>query len=223
MLRLVKLVLRFGLLSVLGFSCINNDILNISDSVEIRSSYSVPVGPVEFNINSYLESLDTVTYPWPDTLSFNDVLYPNIATAVNYTSIYPFVFNLVSDPEVKVKTLEFIVIITNGYPTAISAQVCFLANGSLVPVDSVFAGGPLIVQPALLDSEGVVTEPSEVIVTVAMPAGFIPLMPDIAGIMVKCRVETTRPDMAVVKFYDEYDVKIHIATRIGLQYNTGDL
>ena len=215
----------FFLLVLSGWvsSCIDGDILNISDSLEIKSSYSIPIGPVEFDINDYLESLDTVLFPWPDTLSFNDVLYPNIATAVIYTSVNPLTFNFVSEPEVKVKSVEFVVIISNGYPTAVSVQLYFLEGTASAPVDSIFAGGPLTLPPATLDAEGVVTEPRTVVVTVPMPDMFVTRMSDIVGMMVKSRVETERPDIGIVKFYTSYGVKIHVATRIGIQYNTGDL
>ena len=220
--RLFKFFLVTALAG-LAFSCIDSDILNISDSLEIKSSYSIPVGPVEFNINGYFESLDTVMFPWPDTISYNGVLYPNVATAVVYTSVNPFTFDFVSEPEVKVKSIEFILIISNGYPTAVSAQVYFLANGAQAPVDSILAAGPLHVEPAPLDAEGVVTEPHTVVVTVPMPTGFIQGMQEISGIVVKSRVETERSDIAIVKFYDTYGVKIHVAARIAIQYNTGDL
>jgi hypothetical protein len=201
----------------------DGDILNISDSLEIKSSYSIPIGPVEFDMNEYLESLDTAMFPWPDTLSFNDILYPNIATAVIYTSVNPLSFNFVSEPEVKVKSVEFVVIISNGYPTAVSVQLYFLEGTASAPVDSIFTAGPLTVQPATMDAEGVVNEPRTVVVTVPMPDTFVTRMPDIAGIMVKGRIETKRPDIGIVKFYTAYGVKIHVATRIGIQYNTGDL
>jgi hypothetical protein len=210
------------ILLLFAVSCIDPDVLNVSDSLEIQSSYSLPIGPLDYDINTYFESLDTVTLPWPDTVSYNDVLYPSYAGAVDITTRNPFIFNIVEDPSAKVKSVELIVIAANGYPTQATVQVYFLAGTPEVPVDSVFSDGPRTLQPAGLNSEGIVADPFTALYNISMSQGFIQNMSVITGVMVKSRIETTRSDIKVVKFYDEYKIDLHLASRIELQFNTGD-
>jgi len=204
-------------------SCIDRDILNISDSLELHSSYSLPFGAFDYSINNYLESLDKVTYPWPDSLFYNDILYPTFASSVAFTSIDTFVLSLVKDPLDMIRSIEFLILVDNGYPTEISAQVYFLSGGSPVPVDSVFKSGPCMVPPAEVSGDGLVTRPTMVLFSVVMTSDFLQKFPDISYLMIRGRVNTTRPDVQWVKFYTDYQVGLHIGSRIELLYNTGDL
>lgn len=212
-----------SLLLLLLQSCIDRDILNISDSLEMHSSYSVPVGSSGHNINTYLESLDQVSYPWPDSLYYNDILYPSYVSSVAFATIDTFVLNLVKDPLDMVRSIEFLILVDNGYPTEISAQVYFLSSGSSEPVDSVFKNGPCVVPPAEINDEGHVSRHNTVLFSVFMTSEFIQKFPDIHYIMIRGRVNTTRPDVQWVKFYTGYQVGLHIGSRIELVYNTDDL
>jgi|WetSurMetagenome_2_1015567.scaffolds.fasta_scaffold86218_2 hypothetical protein len=204
-------------------SCIDRDILNVSDSLEIHSSYSLPVGAFTYNINGYLSSLDTVTYPWPDSLVYNDVLYPSFQSAVGFASSDTFSFSLVRDPSGKVKSVEIVILVQNGYPTTAGFQVYFLSGTSSLSIDSVFTGGPAKVLPADINGAGLVTGPSTSLFNVALPAEFMSHLNSISGIKVKGWVNTTRPDIQWVKFYSDYNIYIHIGSRIELQFNTSEL
>lgn len=208
---------------ILMVSCIDRDILNISDSLEIHSSYSLPIGAFDYNINNYLESLDTVTVPWPDSLYYNDVLYPSFSPSVPFTSVDSFSFNLLDDLSGKVRSVEFVILVSNGYPTEVSAQVYFLSSGSPVLVDSVFKSGPCVVPPAEVNDEGLVTRPYTGMFSIVMPPEFLQSLPGVSWIMISGRVNTTKPDVHWVKFFSDYRIDLHIGTRIELLYNTGDL
>ena len=43
-------------------SCIDENITNISDSLELNQSYSLPVGDVSYTINDYFATLDTLQF-----------------------------------------------------------------------------------------------------------------------------------------------------------------
>ena len=212
-----------AILIILIISCIDRDILNISDSLEIHSSYSVPVGAFKYDINNYLESLDTVTLPWPDSLVYNDILFPTFSSSVSFTSTDTISFNLIKDPLAMIRSIEFLILVDNGYPTEISAQIYFLSAGSALPVDSVFKSGPCVVPPAEVNDEGKVTRPFTSLFNVFMTDEFLQKLPEISWIMIRGRVNTTKPDVRWVKFYSDYQIDLHIGSRIELLYNTGDL
>ncbi len=219
----MKNALSFILTVILVASCIDRDILNISDSLQLHSSYSMPIGPFDYDINNYLGSLDTATFPWPDSLYYNDVLYPNPLPAVNFTSKDTFAFNMIPESAGKVRSIEFVIPVSNGYPTEVVAQVYFLANGSPVPVDSVFQDGPVVVPAAEVDDEGVVVHPYMKIYTIGMPPEFVQKLDQFNWITVSGWVDTGWQCDHKIKFYTGYQVDLHIGLRIELLYNMGDL
>jgi hypothetical protein len=209
------------ILLLAAVSCIDKDILNISDSVEINSRYSVPIGTYDANINSYLGSLDASGPSSGDSLYYSDVLYPINEAYIDFSLSDSLNFNLIQDPAGKVKSVEFIIIVTNGYPTPAVVQVYFISDSSAV--DSAFVSGPRVINPAILNSQGIVKNPSTSMLTVSMPSDFTDKLSSVRGVIVKGRIYLTRPDIRWVKFYPEYMFNIHIGARIELLYNTSDL
>ncbi len=98
------------MLLLMAVSCIDKDILNISDSVEINSRYSVPIGTYDTDINNYLESLDTLGPSSGDSLYYEGVLYPINESYVDFSFSDSLNFNLIKDPSGKVKSVEFIIL-----------------------------------------------------------------------------------------------------------------
>ncbi len=209
------------MLLLMAVSCINRDILNISDSVEINSRYSVPIGTYDADINNYLESLDTLGPSSGDSLYYEGVLYPIDVPYVDFSFSDSLNFNLIKDPEGKVKSVEFIILLSNGYPTPAMVQVYFMSDSATL--DSAFISGPRVIKPAALNSDGIVTDPSTSMLTVSMPADFNGNLSSVRSVMVKGRIYLTRPDIQWVKFLHEYKFNLHIGARIELLYNTSDL
>lgn len=208
-------------LLLLAVSCIDKDILNISDSVEINSRYSVPVGSYDADINDYLESLDVSGPSSGDSLYYEGILYPINEPYVDIFYSDSLNFNLIEDPSGKVKSVEFVVLITNGYPVSAVVQVYFMSGS--VKVDSAFINGPRVINPALVNSEGLVTEPFTTLLTIAMPEDFNDKLSTIRGIRVESRIYLTRPDIRFVKFFQQYKLNLHIGARVEMLFNTGEL
>jgi hypothetical protein len=208
------------LLTITG--CIDENILRVSEDVEITPSYSLPLGPLAYDINDYLEGLDTVNFPWPDSLYYNDTLYPSYRSYLTRFDINLYNFNSLSNNFDRVENVMFRLIVSNGYPTRTITQVYF-ADGNRTFVDSAFSGGPYVLQPAAIDAEGIVTAPYEEIVDVTMSPYFVQNMGNIRHIIVETTIYTTRPDIPQVKFYTSYAYRINIAVRVQLRLNTGEL
>jgi hypothetical protein len=217
----IRISAAAGMLLLMTASCIDKDLMNISDSMNINSRYSLPIGTYTTNINPYLESLDTLGPSSGDSLYYEDVLYPVNESYIDFTLSDTLTFNLIKDPTGKVKSVEFVILVTNGYPTPALAQVYFMAGSSAI--DSAFISGPRVIYPAPLNSEGYVSEPFTTLLTISMPEDFNDKLSSIDGIMVKERIYLTRPDIRWVKFLAEYQFSIHIGARIELFYNTNDL
>jgi hypothetical protein len=209
------------LMLLTAVSCIDKDIMNISDSLEINSRYSVPIGNYDTDINNYLESLDTLGPSSGDSLYYEDVLYPINESYVNFTLTDSLNFNLIKDPEGKVKSVEFVILVANGYPTPAVVQVYFVSDSATL--DSAFISGPRVINPGILNSQGIVTDPSTSMLTISMPADFNSKISSVRGVMVKGRIYLTRPDIRLVKFLHEYKFNLHIGARIELLFNTSDL
>jgi hypothetical protein len=209
------------MLLLIAVSCVNKDILNISDSLEINSRYSVPVGTYDTDINNYLGSLDTLGPSSGDSLYYEGILYPVDQSYVDFTISDSLNFNLIKDPSGKVKSVEFIVLLNNGYPTPALVQVYFMSGSAIL--DSAFISGPRLINPAFLNSEGIVSDPSTTMLTVSMPADFNDKLSTVRGVMVKGRIYLARPDIQWVKFFHEYKFNLHIGARIELLFNTSDL
>lgn len=209
------------ILLLLAVSCIDKDIMNISDSLEINSRYSVPIGTYNTDINKYLESLDTTGPSSGDSLYYEGILYPINESYVDFAFTDSLLFNLIKGPEGKVRSVEFVILLTNGYPTPAVVQVYFFAGS--VTIDSAFISGPRVISPGVLNSEGIVSDPSTTMLTIAMPEDFNGKFWTITGILVKGRVYLTRPDIQCVKFLEQYKLNLHIGVRIELLFNTNEL
>ena len=130
-------------------------------------------------------------------------------------------FNLIKDPSGKVKSVEFVILIANGYPTPAVVQVYFMSGSAAI--DSAFISGPRVINAATLNSDGIVTDPSTSLLTVSMPSDFNDKLASIQAVTVKGRVYLTRPDIRWVKFFHEYQFNLHIGARIELLFNTNTL
>jgi hypothetical protein len=212
----------FVLVIMMMTGCIDENILKVSKDIEITPSYSLPLGPLEYDINEYLESLDSVSFPCPDSLFYNDTLYPNPRPYLTRNDMNYFDFNSLTTEIDRIENFMFHLILSNGYPTNTITQVYF-ADENQVPVDSAFADGPHLLQPATIDADGVVTAPYEEIVDIPMSPYFIQNMGNIRYINIQSIIYTTRPDILQVKFYTFYAYRVNIAIRIQLRLNTGEL
>jgi hypothetical protein len=212
----------FFLALLMMAGCIDENIFKVSKDIEITPSYSLPLGPLSYNINDYLESLDTVSFPFPDSLFYNDTLYPNPSPYLAQSGSNFFDFNSLTTDISRVENVMFRLIVSNGYPTNAITQVYF-ADENQVPLDSAFADGPYPLEPAAIDADGIVTAPYEEIVDVTMSPYFVQNMGNIRYIIIQSVIYTTRPDIRQVKFYTSYAYRVNIAVRIQLRLNTGEL
>jgi hypothetical protein len=165
--------------------------------------------------------LDTVHIPWPDSVAYNDTIYPNVKHIVDTTDLKDFVFAAHGGGSDKLRSVTFRLIIQNGYPTEARAQVYF-TNGQTL-VDSLFEDGMEIIPPASIDHDGIVTNPSITMKDIYASQAILDNMGYYTNVEIYGSVLTTRPDIRIVKFYPEYELRIHIGVRVEIEYNFNDL
>lgn len=237
--RLIIWFILIFLIESLFISCIDRNITNISESLEINSSYSLPIGDVSYDINDYFELLkdlgldtiqpdtlqiDTIQSQYGDSLGlveYNDTLYENIRYVVDTLIYNQFDFGSLGNDLDKIKAVTFVSIINNDFPTETRLQVYF-ADGSLAIIDSLFSSGPYLFTPPELDNDGIPVDRPLDIVNTPVSEYVIENLAEIRYIIVNGYVKTLRPDINISKFYSYYILSIHIAVRIELEFNTSE-
>jgi hypothetical protein len=225
------------IINILFISCIDENITNISESVEINSSYSLPIGDVLYSINDYFELLDSLGLDtlqldtlqldslralYPGYVGYEDTVYVNIKYAVDTLLRKQFDFSSLGNDLDKIKAITFVLIIDNEFPTETHAQV-YLADESMTFIDSIFSGGPLVILRPDLDNNGIPIDKSPDIRYYPVSESIIENLAIINNIMIYGYVETLRSDVDISKFYSDYELYIHIGVRVELEYNTADL
>lgn len=202
-------------------ACFEDNITSVSDSILINSSLSLPMGEVVYQINDYFEALDSVQVPWPDSVAYNDTVYPNVLHVIEKIDLKQFEFAAHGGSSDALKSVTFRLIIQNGYPTEARAQIYFTFNQSVA--DSMFENGPEIIPPAPIDQDGIVINPSIIQKDFYASQNTVDYIGYYTNIEIHGAIRTTRPDVSIVKFYPEYEFRIHIGVRIELEYNFNDL
>jgi hypothetical protein len=233
------LFLPVVIINILLISCIDENINNISESLEINSSYSIPIGNVTYSINEYFEmldfyGLDTIQTDTLQTdtiqalpgdsiglVEYEDTLYTNVRYTVDTLIYTSFDFSSLGDDLSKIRAITFVSIIKNDFPTETKVQVYF-AGESMDIIDSLFSDGPYSLPPPDLDNEGIpVDHPSDIVIT-PVSEYLIENLASIRHIIMYGYVRTLRPDIDISKFYSYYLLSIHIAARIELEFNTSE-
>lgn len=218
---MIRGIYVFVLIFCLFTGCYKEKITTISDSVQINSSYSLPIGEIKFQVNEYFEGLDTAHYFTLDSVAYNDTIYPNIHQVINKTNIETFdIASLIGNTN-NIRSLTFRLIIINGYPTKCKIQTYLTSFPDIT--DSLFENGAETVPPASVNQEGMVIEPSITVKDIPASPLMLENLPDYTSINVRGEVSTTRQDIRIVRFFPYYELRIHIAVRIEIEYNINEL
>jgi hypothetical protein len=229
----LKIMLRLVAISIIILnSCIDENITNISDSLDINSCYSFPIGDVTYSINNYFESLDTLGIDTlqvdslivssTDSVEFNGMYFHNIEPVYDTTIFSEFDFSVLDEYIDNVVAITIVLVVSSDFPTEILIQVYFTDETQVI-MDSMYVEGPLIIPAPDLDSNGRPLERQTAIRYCPLSEDLIDNLTDIRYILAYGAVRTIRPDEGVVKFYPEYMLNIHIGARVELEFSTSEL
>lgn len=229
----LKILFRLVTISIIILnSCVDENITNISDSLDFNSYYSFPVGDVTYSINNYFESLDTLGVDTlqvdtlivssSDSVEYNGMFFHNIKPAYDTTILSEFDFSILDEYSDNIRAVTIVLVVTSDFPTEIRTQVYF-TDESQVIMDSMYVDGPLIIPAPDIDNNGRPLDRQTVIRYCPLSEDLINNLTDIRYILAYGAVRTIRPDEGVVKFYPEYMLNIHIGARVELEFSTSEL
>lgn len=214
-------------LSFLLFSCIDDDLTNISQSVQLNPSYSLPIGTIVYDLKDELERIERFAYlssvPASDSIKINEVVYPLPVQFQQFkiTQSYIFNYTMVGVDHEKIKSILFRLVIKNSFPTETILRIIF-ADELNYTIEEPFPDG-LTIPPASFDDKGNVTVPSESILDLPVSEKLMNNFNQIRTIVIRSTVNATNPDLAIVHFNSSLNMSIHIGARIELEYNTNEL
>ena len=207
--------ITYVIVFLLCISCYKKDEGTFSSSVEITPSYSVPIGNFLLNINNYLYGLDTIVSLVPDSIYFNDTLFPNPLPEINRTETYPVNLSSITEDFNNIRLLFIRVIFYNGYPTSFSARIHLSdENGNVIL--TLPENNDIIVPAAETDNNGIVTGLKKHIEDIEIQEDFITSIQNVRFITTEYTISTQDPNVFRTKFFDYYNIKLHIGARFQL-------
>jgi hypothetical protein len=204
-------------------SCIKEDISNLSNNILINQSFSIPFGPSDIAIPAPLIT-DTSSKPGRyGSFYYNNNIYPNNFTY--FTTSYTINFSLhdKQSREDWIKRIVFHLLGTNGFPTAVYSQVyiygqnVYQDGGSIV--DSVFVNGPVLLEPASVNSQGDIEQSTSTIFDVPFEGTRLAMLKHAALLVYTGKVLSTGGKYSPIRLTDKNKININIAFQVDLQYN----
>ena len=212
------------LCTLMLLSCVKTELQNISENTTLVQDFSVPLIAKELAIHAPSPS-DTSSVPGPyGSFFYNGLPYPNNDHAF-ILNPFPFVgFNL-DDSKGRasmITYLKFHILIENNFPTNIYTQV-LLYNSNYTYYDSLFVSGPLEVEAATVDGNGLVLKPGVKLVDIPFEGKKLDQLKTVNFLLIPSSIMTQNADKTPVKLTDKSTIKVNIATHIQLDYNIKDM
>jgi hypothetical protein len=199
-------------------SCIKEDISNVSDNVMMHQSFSVPMGLREVTIDAPSVN-DTDSIPGINGFYYYESLrYPN--NFFCFVKTYDLDFNL-QDRRAReewITRLVFHLLIENSFPTSVYSQI-YIYNASGVIADSVFEGGPVLVEAARVNSQGDIEQTSSKLFDVEFKGERLTMLKQTVLLVYK-GVIISQDGM---RLSPKNDVKINTAIQVDVEYNINEL
>jgi len=127
-------------------------------------------------------------------------------------------FNLTQDIAL-IEYVMFRLIMDNGFPIELGAQVRFMDENYNV-LFSAFNQSTTVVEPALVNSEGVVSQRGYKVTDIVLEEDELSLLPDVKFVEIEGNTQTTDGPLGlVVKFFDWYNLKMKLSMQIVAKMN----
>jgi len=204
-----KFIIFFFIFLILIFSCKKEENLIIDDQVSISPMFSVALGNFAFDMNDELRKLRNIMQILPDSLLYNDEIFPS-PVVLDDTISYPFNFVSISKEFDNITLLMLRLIFNNGYPTDISVEASLRDTAG----NEIYRKGPYNISGATIDDNYRVTEYSKSIFEFYFPDNVMSDLNLVTDIVFYYSVTTQSLDDILVRFYDNYNIKLHIGARV---------
>jgi len=213
------------LLSVLFFSCLEDDYLDIriDDSTRWEPDLALPVGEGMVDVNGFFQQ-----YVQPDTFPgdtirvfFNDSLYPVAQNSALANYRLDFSVEEYIDSSRYIKKARVFFRVTNHYPTSARLQL-YLYDDRQVVIDSVFSKPPQI-EPGKTQDDSIVDVPAEQLVEVNLPREKINRLFDAAGVLVRARVFLENDALENIYLFSDKAIEVEVFLRVQLSLKKQDV
>jgi hypothetical protein len=200
------------------------DLVRETDTVYYKPTYSIPIGPLSYTLEDImppvaLDSLVQDTASIPDSIPliwYNDEFFFINPPAGHDTSIVElFDISSFSEDAEYTRSLMIRVNYVNGLPVAMEYQLFFLDANDIV-LDSMFLEGPLSIDRAGTDENGLVIAPNSGRVERFFDTDDIPIIMQTRKIQITIHLDTYREDEAVLRLFSTDGIDLELAMRAGL-------
>jgi hypothetical protein len=213
------LIPLFGLM--MG-SCVKTEIQNISENTTLVQDFSVPLIAKELAIHAP-NTNDASSVPGTyGSFFYNGLQYPNNYQAFKQNFFVGFNLDDSKGRASMITYLKFHILIENNFPTKIYTQV-LLYNSNYTYSDSLFVNGPLEVEAATVDANGLVLTPGVKLVDIPFEGKKLDQLKTVNYLFDRSTIMTQNADKTPIKLTDKNVIKINIATHIQLDYNIKDM
>ena len=203
-------------------SCVKTELQNISENTTLVQDFSVPLIAKEFSIHAPNAS-DASSIPGTyGSFFYNGLQYPNNMQAFNQNFFVGFNLDDSKGRASMITYLKFHIFIENYFPTKIRTQV-LLYNSNYTYSDSLFVNGPLEIDAAAVDANGLVVTPGVKLIDIPYEGKKLDQLKTVNYLFDRSTILTQNANNTPIKLTDKNIIKINIATRIQLDYNIKDM
>ncbi len=216
----MKLTLLLMISTILLLSgCLKEDVSNIGGNISIQPEYAIPIGSPDLALGTYLNTLnqlnpiDTMQLDTLDGFLYDGELY-QIPKRFNYLQNLSFTLSGATSTSEFITAAMFRTNAVNKIPAKIELQIYFNNAGGKV-IDSLYENGPMIIEPAVLDSVGNVTATSEQWkYDTSFSDDRLQNLYNISSIDVSTEVIIESLDDVITKYYSDQDLWIQLGIKI---------
>jgi len=200
------------LIALVSVSCLRDLPESLPEHFEWDPELAFPLGEKQFGMNPE-SGFDTTLFRIIDTLT-------NLPAWV-YEQELPFEgtidFDLasISSDLDHLNRLLLRITIENGFPQEFLTQAYFMPP-DLNPVDSVFPGGPVILQPGTPVSGGETIRPYTRTEDVVFPRDRLLALQDVTAILLRVRVLNVQLDTSLIPYYPTYHFDVRMGAMLDL-------
>lgn len=209
-------------------SCVD-DLRNLEtvESLEYTPSFSIPIGPISYTLGEIMPPDSLLNFEIPDSILqydtvdrpmmvYNDSRYfyaPEFGYETTFRQDISFA-NL--SPEFQyVESAMLKTIFTNNLPIALSLQGYLLNDQSQV-MDSIFQDGLVMINSPEINSEGIITQPSEHTFYTHYDSDNVDFLMDVTQLDVYIFLQTYSGELDTLYIYSSNGIHLQLGLRADL-------
>jgi hypothetical protein len=207
-------------------SCIKEDVSNLSHNITINQSFSIPFGPSSITIDKPLIT-DTSSIPGKYGSFYYDTnIYPSNSPYFFVT--YDMDFNLRDKiaREQWIKRVVFHLLVENSFPTGVYSQVYIYGQdaplGNSTLLDSLFVGGPVLIDAAVLNAQGDIEQTSSDIIDVPFDSIRLAMLEQANLLVYHGKISATGARVNPLRLSGSNKLSVNTALQVELQYNLNE-